>query len=152
MKKNINFTLILFLSISFIEVYAQHHEHHHGKHITLIEEEKNIKIVIDIMDQKSHEHMMKSMKVKMKENIQDEHHIMITLLDKSNGNMIGKAQINGFITGKNFKKDLKFQEMNHDNMLHYGTHVKLKSQEKYKLNLSIKIKDKTINRTLEFEL
>ncbi len=142
--------LILFFCILVNSIYAQHH--HHGRHITLTEEENNIKIVIDIMDHNAHDRMMKSMKVKMKENIKDEHHIMITLINKSTGNMIGKAQIDGFITGNNFKKNLKFQEMNHDNMLHYGTHVKLKSQEKYKLSLSIKSSGKTINRTLEFEI
>lgn len=152
--KTILLMIIVLLSTGFLGVYAQHHEHMHGKHITKIVEEDKIKIVVDIMDHKAHEKMMEAMKMPMQHMKHNQnHHIMITLIDKDSGKMIEKAKIQAFLIDANNKKQtLKIHDMHHENMHHFGSHLKLKHSTKYKLNLIITIDKKKIDKTVEFQL
>lgn len=149
MKKQI-FTILVFC-LYLTGVYAQSHRDHmriQGKHITKITNEENIKIVIDIMDPRSHEQMMKSMNMKMDHSHSNKFYIMITLFEQNSANMISNANIDGKL---NKTQKLKFHSMEHGNRFHYGTEAEIKEGE-YQLDLEIKVNNKLIKTGVNFKI
>ena len=143
---------------------ASHHnqdEHNHMMDSSLSHMKSQTKVVVvdgiqfafDMMPIEGHMKMMEEMHMKMKHHEGATHGLMITVMNKKTNNLIKNASVDVTVsgqTGESFSKHC--EEMTGSGMHHYGTHLKLKPNETYKVKATAKISSKSYEAEADFTI